>query len=70
MPLFGILIALIVICLLFWAVRALLSAFAIGDPIATVIYVVMVVFVILWLVSSLGGYNIGALGSMHVGGCH
>jgi len=53
-PLLSILIGLIVICLIFWAVRMICGAFSIGEPITTVIYVVLVVFVILWLVSLFG----------------
>jgi hypothetical protein len=65
MDLIGILIALIIIGLVFWAARALLAAFAIGEPIATVVQVLLVVFVILFLVQSLrGGGNLGiGLGS-------
>jgi len=50
----GILVYLIVIALLFWAVNAILGAFGVGDPIATVVKVVFVVLVVLWLVSALG----------------
>ncbi len=54
MSLIGILVALVVICLLFWAVNAILGAFGVGDPIATIVRVVFVVLVVLWLVSALG----------------
>lgn len=50
----GLLIALIVVCLAWWAATALMRAFSVGDPIATVVKVVFVVLVILWLVSFLG----------------
>jgi hypothetical protein len=52
MTLIGLLVGLIVVCLVFWAARALMAAFSIGDPIATVIYVVLVVIVILWILQS------------------
>jgi hypothetical protein len=55
MDLVSLLVGLIVVALLFWAVRALLAAFGIGDPIATVVYVLMVVFVILWLLGLVTG---------------
>jgi hypothetical protein len=55
MPILQILLTLVVICLVFWAVRALLAAFGIGDPIATVIYVVLVIFVVVWIINLLGG---------------
>ena len=54
MSLIGLLVALVVICLLFWAVTRILAAFGVGDPIATVVKVVFVVIVVLWLVSALG----------------
>lgn len=66
MSLLSLLVALIVILLIFWAVRALLSAFAIGDPIATVVYVILVVFVILWLVGALNGGALGSIGNLRI----
>jgi hypothetical protein len=64
MSLVSLLVALIVICLLFWAVRAILAAFSIGDPIATVVYVLMVLFVVLWLLGGIGG--VGHLGNLRL----
>ena len=61
MSLLSLLVALIICCLLFWAVRAILAAFSIGDPIATLVYVVLVVVVVLYLVSAIGGVNLGHL---------
>ena len=59
MSLVAIVVALVVICLLWWAVTSILSAFGVGDPIATVVKVVFVVLMVLWLVSSfLGGGSI------------
>lgn len=43
MSLLGLLIALLVFCVVVWAARSLLAAFGIGDPVATVIYVVLVI---------------------------
>lgn len=54
MSLVGLLVALVIVCLLFWAVTRILAAFSVGDPIATVVKVVFVVLVVLWLVSALG----------------
>ena len=59
MNIIGLLLTLIVIGLIFWAVRALMGAFGIGDPIATVVYVILVVFVVLWLIQTLGYVNLG-----------
>ena len=53
MDLLSLLLTLIIILLVFWAVRALLAAFGIGDPIATIIYVIMVILVVLWIVGAL-----------------
>ncbi len=55
MDIVTLLVGLIIIALLFWAVRALLGAFGIGDPIATVVYVLMVVLVIIWLLGLVTG---------------
>lgn len=51
----GILVWLLLFCLCVWAVRAILSAFGIGDPIATIVTVVIVVLFVLYLVQLLGG---------------
>jgi hypothetical protein len=66
MSILGLLIALIIILLIFWAVRTLMAAFGIGDPIATVVYVILVVLVILWLLGALGGVNMGSLGNVRL----
>ncbi len=59
MTLIGLLVALIVVCLLYWACQAILKAFGVGDPIATIVKVVFVIIVVLWLVSAFGGVNLG-----------
>lgn len=59
MGLLSLLIALVVICLVWWAVTAILRAFGVGDPIATLIKVVFVVLVVLWLLSTVLGYGPG-----------
>lgn len=66
MSLLGILVALIVVLLVFWAARALLAAFGVGDPIATVVYVLLVVVVILWLLGTVSGGSLGSLGHLKV----
>lgn len=65
MNILPILIALIVICLLFWAIRTLMGAFGIGEPISTVVMVIFVVLVVLWLISLLGG--VGGFGPINFG---
>jgi len=64
MSLIGLLLTLIIVLLIFWAVRALMGAFAIGEPISTVVYVLLVVLVVIWLVQALGGG--GSLGSLRI----
>jgi hypothetical protein len=53
MSLISLLIVLLVFCVVVWAARALMAAFGIGDPISTVIYVVLVLIMLLWVVQSL-----------------
>lgn len=65
MSLIGILVFLIILGVVFWAVRALSAAFGIPPPIVTVIYVVLVVFACLWLLSALG--YMGGLGNVRLG---
>lgn len=54
MTILGLLGVLIVIGIVWWAITALLRAFSIGDPIATVVKVLFVVVVVLWLLSAFG----------------
>ncbi len=54
MSIIGLLIALVVICLLWYAVTRILAAFGVGDPIATLVKVVLVILVVLWLLSAFG----------------
>ncbi len=46
---------LVVLCLLLWAARAIMGAFALPQPIQTLIWVAIVVVVVLWLVQLAGG---------------
>lgn len=54
----GLIVTLIVVGLVWWAINAIMRAFGIGDPIATLIRVLFVVLVALWLVSSLFGVRL------------
>lgn len=54
MTLIGLLVALIIIGLIFWAVRTVGPALSIPQPILTVIYVLLVVFVVIWLLGAIG----------------
>lgn len=55
MSIIGILIALIVIALLYWAVMRIMAAFGVGEPIATVVQVAFVVLIVLWLLGAFFG---------------
>lgn len=48
------LIFLIIICVVIWAARAIMAAFSIGEPIATVVYVLLVLFCLVAILDKLG----------------
>lgn len=50
----GVLIILIVACVLYWCVQAILSATGIGDPVATIVKVLFVLLIVFWLLSQFG----------------
>lgn len=52
----GLLILLLVACVVLWAAQRLMAAFGIGDPIATVIYVLLVLII---LAAVLGHFGYG-----------
>lgn len=54
MTILSLLVVLIVIGVLFWAVRALSSAFGIPPQIVVVIQVVLVILCLIWVLSALG----------------
>ena len=54
MTLLGILIFLIVAGVVVWACQRILAAFGIGDPIATVVYVVLVVLLLVAFLGQIG----------------
>ena len=60
MTLLGLLIFLIVACVVVWAARAIMAAFGIGDPIATVVYVLLVVLLLVAFLNQIGAVpNLG-----------
>ncbi|HMJ58380.1 MAG TPA: hypothetical protein VK467_04540 [Gemmatimonadales bacterium] len=61
MSLLGILIMFLIMCVVIWGVRALMAAFSIGDPIATVVYVFLVIIFLVWLLQGLGGVSLGTV---------
>lgn len=54
MSLPGILIILLVFCIVIWAARSLMAAFGVGDPISTVVQVLIVLICLFWLLQQLG----------------
>lgn len=54
MSLIGLLIVLLVMCVVIWGARTLLAAFGIGNPIASVVYVILVLIFLFWLLQNLG----------------
>ncbi len=59
MSIISLLIILLIFCVVVWAVRALLAAFGIGDPISSVVQVVVVLVFVLWLINELGFIGTG-----------
>lgn len=65
MSLIGLLILLLVMCVIIWAARALLAAFSIGEPIATVVWVVIVLICVFAFVNETG--LLGGVGNLRLG---
>jgi hypothetical protein len=59
MNIIGILVIVIVACLIWWAIVSLMAAFGLGDPVATVVKVLLVILFCLWLINALGGLGLG-----------
>lgn len=64
MSLIALLIAVLVVCVVLWCVRMLLAAFGVGNPIATVVYVIIVLIALVWLIQALGGGGNLSLGHL------
>jgi len=54
MSIIGLLVAVVVICLVWWGITSVLGAFNVGNPIATLVKVLFVILVVLWLLSAFG----------------
>lgn len=67
MSLLGLLLLLLLICVIIWAARALLTAFSIGEPISTVVWVVIVLICVFAFVSQTGLIGGGELGNIRLG---
>ena len=58
-PLFAFLLFVIVGCVLYWAVLKILAAFGIGDPIATVVQVLLVILLLFGFLDAFGVVQLG-----------
>jgi hypothetical protein len=54
MNLVTVLVVLLIFCVVIWAARALMAAFSIGDPINTVVYVILVLLMLVYLLQFVG----------------
>lgn len=54
MNLLALLVALTILCLIFWCVNALTAAFEVPAPVAVVAKVLLVIFAVLWLLKAAG----------------
>lgn len=59
MSILGILLTLILVGVLFWGISAIAGAFGIPAQIVVVLQVLLVVLCVLWLISAVGGGNLG-----------
>jgi hypothetical protein len=50
----SVLLAVLVVCVVFWAASSLLAAFTVPDPIRTVVLVLVVLVALVWLVGAFG----------------
>lgn len=51
MPILSILIALLILCVVYWAAEKLMAAFGVGEPIHTVVIVLLVILALVYLFS-------------------
>jgi len=54
MSLIGLLVVLLIACVVLWAAQRLMAAFGIRDPIATVVYVLLVLIILVYLLNAFG----------------
>jgi hypothetical protein len=64
MSLISLVVALIIVGVLLWAVNA---APFIDANIKKIIYIIIVVFVVIWLVTSIFGFSWGSFGNIRIG---
>lgn len=61
MSLIGLLLAVLVLCVVIWGVRALLGAFSIQDPIRTVVIVIVALICLVWFLGFVGAPGFGGM---------
>jgi hypothetical protein len=54
MSIIAILLTVLVVCVLLWVVQRLLAAFSVGEPVATVVYVVVVLICLFYVLGQFG----------------
>jgi len=54
MSILALVLLVVVVCVVLWAAKALMAAFSVGDPIRTVIYVVLVLVLLFAVLHALG----------------
>jgi hypothetical protein len=54
MTILGLLVALILICLVIWGARTILTAFGVGEPLHSVIWVLVVIVAVLIVLGYVG----------------
>lgn len=59
MTVLGLLIFLVIACVVVWAAQRLMAAFGLGDPIATVVYVFLVILLLVAFLEQIGATHLG-----------
>lgn len=54
MSLIGLLLVVLIVCVILWATKMLLTAFGVGQPIANVVFVLVVLVCLIWLINQFG----------------
>lgn len=62
MTILTLLLIILVGCVILWGARSLLAAFQVGEPISTVVYVLLVVLVLIWILMQFGVVGSPSLG--------
>lgn len=57
----ALLLLILVGCVVLWAARSLLAAFGVGDPIATVVYVLVVLIILVAILQQFGLVSLARL---------